>query len=139
MATTSKTHARRGSRSRASGRGAEDAGERDGYDLLGAAIIGVLAGAGLMMLIRRERTPRRRDARALVRMAGKGAARYGRRGFKQVAGRASSLLDHLPIEEIGASLGDQLAAAREAIDDVVADEVKDLRKAIRRQRRRLGV
>lgn len=91
------------------------------------------------MLMRRGSGKRHRGARALVRMAGKGAARYGEHRLKTVAGRTASALDRLPLEDIGASLGDQLAAAREAIDEVVADEVKDLRKAIRRQRRRLGV
>lgn len=109
------------------------------YELIGATIVGMLAGAGIALLLRRRRTMRRRGARAFIRMAGKGAARYGRRHSKRMAGRAASILDRLPMDEIGESLGDQLAAAREAIDQVVAEEVKDLRKAIRHQRKRLGV
>lgn len=92
-----------------------------------------------MMLVRRGRAKHHRGARALVQLAGKGATRYGRHRFKQVADRTASVLDRLPLEDIGAALGDQLAAAREAIDEVVAEEVKDLRKAIHRQRKRLGV
>jgi hypothetical protein len=43
------------------------------------------------------------------------------------------------VEEVGDAIGAYLDAAREAIDDVVAREVKDLRKAVRRQRKRFGV
>lgn len=110
----------------------------EGSELLGAAIVGMLAGAGIAWMLRRRRGSRRYGARALIR-AGKQASRSGRRGAKRLVDRTASALDRLPIEEIGESLGDQLAAARAAIDEVVAEEVKDLRKAIRRQRKRLGV
>jgi hypothetical protein len=56
-----------------------------------------------------------------------------------MARRGEKLLDTLPVEEVGDAIGDYLDAAREAIDDVVAREVKDLRKAVRRQRKRFGV
>jgi hypothetical protein len=49
------------------------------------------------------------------------------------------MIDNLPLEEIGESLGSYLESARETIDDAVARELKSLRKAVRRQRKRLGV
>jgi len=116
----------------------DDDAAHEGNELIGAAIVGMLAGAGIALLLRR-RHGKRYGTRAIVRRAGKNALRYGRRGAKHMAHRTASALDRLPIEEIGESLGDRLAAAREAIDEVVAEEVKDLRKAIRRQRKRLGV
>jgi hypothetical protein len=36
-------------------------------------------------------------------------------------------------------LGDALDSARDAVADVVESELRDLRKAIRRQRKRLGI
>lgn len=49
------------------------------------------------------------------------------------------MLDNLPLEEVGEQIGSYLEAARQTIDDAVAREVKSLRKAVRRQRKRLGV
>jgi hypothetical protein len=41
--------------------------------------------------------------------------------------------------EMDETLRDYLGAAREQIDDVVSSELRDLRKALRRQRKRLGI
>jgi hypothetical protein len=60
-------------------------------------------------------------------------------GARWAARRGEKMLDRLPVEEVGDAIGEYLDAAREAIDDVVAREVKDLRKAVRRQRKRFGV
>ena len=49
------------------------------------------------------------------------------------------MIDNLPLEDIGESLGAYLETARETIDDTVSRELKGLRKAVRRQRKRLGV
>jgi hypothetical protein len=43
------------------------------------------------------------------------------------------------VDTVRAELGDALDSAREAVADVVESELRDLRKAIRRQRKRLGV
>jgi hypothetical protein len=45
----------------------------------------------------------------------------------------------VPREEIRDHVRDYLGKAQEAIDDVVETELKDLRRAIRRQRKRLGI
>lgn len=43
------------------------------------------------------------------------------------------------MEEITDSLGEYVQTAREVIDDTVTHELNDLRKAIRRHRKRLGI
>ena len=72
-------------------------------------------------------------------MAGAAAGRAGRRGAKWAARRGEDLLDRIPVEEITDSLGEYVQTAREAIDDTVTHELNDLRKAIRRHRKRLGI
>ena len=49
------------------------------------------------------------------------------------------LLDRVPVGAVREELGDALDSAREAVADVVESELRDLRKAIRRQRKRLGI
>jgi hypothetical protein len=48
-------------------------------------------------------------------------------------------MDKLPLDDIGERIGDYLDAAKGAIEDTVMGELQDLRKAIRRQRKRLGI
>lgn len=115
-------------------------GERDQYDLLTAAILGVVAGAGIALLFRgrRKRTPGAlaREARD---MAGAAVGRAGRRGAKWAANRSEAMMDLLPVDDIAESVGDYVKSAREAIDDTVSHELNDLRKAIRRHRKHLGI
>ena len=47
--------------------------------------------------------------------------------------------ERVPVDAVREELGDALDAARERVADVVESELRDLRKAIRRQRKRLGV
>lgn len=105
-------------------------------------VMGLAAGAGLTLLLRRGSRARHPAVR-MARVARRGAARAGRSGVARArwaARRGGQVLDRLPsAEEIREQLGDYLETAREAIDDVVSRELKDLRKAIRRQRKRLGV
>lgn len=72
-------------------------------------------------------------------MAGAAAGRAGRRGAKWAARRGEELIDRIPVDEITDSLGEYVQTAREAIDDTVTHELNDLRKAIRRHRKRLGI
>jgi len=72
-------------------------------------------------------------------MAGAAAGRAGRRGVKWAARRGEDLLEQIPVEEITDSIGEYVQTAREAIDDTVTHEMNDLRKAIRRHRKRLGI
>jgi hypothetical protein len=79
---------------------------------------------------------------AAARAASRGAARagrYGAKGAKTVRRRGEELIDRLPMEEIGESLGEYLESARATIDDAVARELNGLRKAVRRKRKRFGV
>ncbi|MDQ2768046.1 MAG: hypothetical protein M3Y30_12920, partial [Gemmatimonadota bacterium] len=63
----------------------------------------------------------------------------GRRGAKWAAQRGEEMLGRIPVDEISDSIGEYVQTAREAIDDTVSHELNDLRKAIRRHRKRLGI
>ena len=140
METTSRPRPTAG-RGRASARGREDQTPRDEFDLLTAMLMGVAIGSAITLLFRRG--PRgQRPVRAVLRAAGTGAAaagRYGARGARWVGERGEELWDRVPADEIVEQVGDYLQAARETINDVVSEELRDLRKAIRRQRKRIGI
>jgi hypothetical protein len=72
-------------------------------------------------------------------MASAAAGKAGRRGAKWAAERGEEMWDRIPFDEIGDSIGEYAQSAREAIDDTVSHELNDLRKAIRRHRKRLGI
>ena len=74
-------------------------------------------------------------AMTAARLAGKS----GRRGARWAAKRGEELWDRVPVDTVREEIGDALDSAREAVADVVESELRDLRKAIRRQRKRLGV
>lgn len=138
MATTMGP--RSGGRGRASnGRDAAGQGDQQ-YDLLTAAILGLAVGAGIAMLVRgrRKRTPRAL-AREAGMMAGAAAGRAGRRGMKWAAQRGEEMLDRIPFDDMGEAISDYAHQAREAIDETVTHELKDLRKAVRRRRKQLGI
>ncbi|HJQ21602.1 MAG TPA: hypothetical protein VJ867_14740 [Gemmatimonadaceae bacterium] len=117
---------------------ADDASDaRDAqYDLLTAALLGAAIGAGTTLLLRRGPSGKRpgaaawRTARTGARMAGRGARIAWERG--------QDLWERVPREEIEEHLRDYASTARDAIDHLVEHELKDLRKAIRRRRRKLG-
>ncbi|HEU4565363.1 MAG TPA: hypothetical protein VFS05_11960 [Gemmatimonadaceae bacterium] len=104
---------------------------REEYDLLIAMGLGLMVGVGVTLLLRRG--PKGRPATMMARAAGRG----GLRGARWAARRGQELVDELPLEQIGDTLGDYITTAREAIDDTISRELKDLRKAVRRQRKRL--
>lgn len=94
-----------------------------------------------MLLVRRPAT--RRVMRPLADIA---ASEAGRRllqaGVGAVSARAMSGAGRAAapmVRDAASHLGDYVRTAREAIDDFLADEVRDLRKAIRRGRRRAGL
>lgn len=86
---------------------------------------------------------RKRTAGALAReageLAGAAAGRAGRRGAKWAARRGEELIDRIPVDDIADSIGEYVHTAREVIDDTVQHELNDLRKAVRRHRKRLGI
>jgi gas vesicle protein len=132
---------RSGGRSRASnGHDGATEGEREQYDLLTAALLGVVAGAGIAILFRGRRKPTARTiARDARDVASDAMGRAGRRGAKWAASRSEQMMDLLPVDDIAESIGDYVKNAREAIDETVSHELNDLRKAIRRHRKHLGI
>ena len=81
-----------------------------------------------------------------ARWAGDRAARGARwagpraaEGVRYAAERGEELIDRIPIDDITEQVRDYVDTARDAINDVVKNELNDLRKAVRRQRKRIGV
>lgn len=143
MATTVKPRAN-GTSDRESDRGRVSDRDQQ-YDLLTAAVLGAVIGAGAALMLRRGPSGRR-PLSPVARAAGGaaiGAARWankrGRRGAKWAARRGGELWDRVPVGAVREELGDALDSARDAVADVVESELRDLRKAIRRQRKRLGI
>ena len=78
--------------------------------------------------------------------AGKNAMKASRRGGRLAARYGSEMWDRIPRDEIRDTVADYrenvtdyLGRAKDAIDDAVESELKDLRRAVRRQRKRLGI
>lgn len=144
MATTT-TRGTRGPRVRGSApAGARaDRGDRDQqYDLLTAALLGAALGAGATLLLRRP--PKRRLIAALPGMAQgaravRGAMKDGRRAAGRARDAGGDLLEQVGDFPVRKAVARMLRSARAHIDETVADEVADLRKALRRRRRRLGL
>lgn len=111
--------------------------EREGeYDLLTAALLGVAVGAAVTYLLRRGPSGRRPLVAGAVGMA------TGARRGAAVLGRRRRSLDERALHamrEAGEQIRDYMGQARETIDDVVDAELRSLRKAIRRQRKRVGL
>jgi gas vesicle protein len=70
-----------------------------------------------------------------ARWAGKRTAR----GYRAARDRGSEIVDDLPIDDMTESVREYVDSAREAINNVVREEMSDLRKAVRRQRKRIGI
>jgi len=67
------------------------------------------------------------------------AAPRAKRGFRNAVDRGGELIDRIPVDDVVEQVRDYVDTAREAINDVVKDELTDLRKAVRRQRKRIGI
>ncbi|MDQ3697642.1 MAG: hypothetical protein M3373_06410, partial [Gemmatimonadota bacterium] len=68
------------------------------------------------------------------------AGTHAARGAAWMQDRGEDALDALPpMDDVVEQVGDYLSAAREAINDTVSEELRDLRKSIRRQRKRIGL
>jgi hypothetical protein len=61
------------------------------------------------------------------------------RGFRAAMERGEELVDRIPVDAMVDQVRDYVDTARDAINDVVKDELTDLRKAVRRQRKRIGI
>src|SRR3954463_9499946 len=126
-------------------RGGAGNGNEHEYDLLTAALIGITIGASVTYLMRRGPSGRRPVSPVFdgigrgAGWAGRKAARYSQRGAKWAARQGEDLWDRVPRDEIREHVSDYVGRAREAIDEMVESEMNDLKRAIRRQRKRLGV
>jgi gas vesicle protein len=133
-----------GASDRVSDRGRANARDQQ-YDLLTAAVLGAMIGAGAALLLRRGPTGRRpispvaRAAGGAAVSAARWAGKGGRQSARWAAKRGEQLWDRVPVDAVREEIGDALDSAREAVANVVESELRDLRKAIRRQRKRLGV
>ena len=67
------------------------------------------------------------------------AGKQSRRGYRAARERGEELVDSIPVEDIADSVREYVDGAKEAINDVVRSEMNDLRKAVRRQRKRIGI
>jgi len=74
-----------------------------------------------------------------AKRAGRGAMVGASRGAKWARAQGSDMLDRIPVDEIEESVRDSVAEARERIDGFVRSELGDLRRALRKQRKRLGI
>jgi hypothetical protein len=141
-----------------------DLDREEQFDLLTAAVIGMALGAGIALLLRRGPegvrpiTPVMRGVGRGARMAGvagltgahwagdvlEPAAKWTRKRAKRGAHWArehgEEFAERLPaLEDVTDGVREYMDAAREAINDTVESEIKGLRKAIRRQRKRVGI
>jgi len=62
-----------------------------------------------------------------------------KRGFRSAVDRGEELVDRIPVDDMVEQVRDYVDTARDAINGVVKDELDDLRKAVRRQRKRIGI
>jgi hypothetical protein len=62
-----------------------------------------------------------------------------KRGLRTAMERGGELVDRIPVDDMVEQVRDYVDTARDAINDVVKDELDDLRKAVRRQRKRIGI
>jgi hypothetical protein len=100
----------------------------DRLDLLAAALIGAAVGAAAALL---SAGPTRRP---IVRGVQRGARRSAALGAA-----ALESLPSAPAREAADALREYIEGARGTIDRTVESELRDLRRAVRRQRKRIGV
>ena len=140
MAPTMEMHPKRAPRVRASVRDDGDGREAQ-YDLLTAALIGAAIGATATLLLRRGPSGRRPIEPVLngAGRAGKSALHASATGAKWARERGGELLDRIPTDRIERDVRDTVGAARDRIDGFVQHELRDLRRALRTQRKRMGI
>jgi hypothetical protein len=142
MATTIPMRPKRGGpRVRESARGNEGGGRDAQYDLLTAALIGAAIGATATLLLRRGPSGERPVAPVVrgAKWAGREAIVAGGKGARWARSRGGDLLDRIPTDEIEENVRETVVDARDRIDGFVRSELEDLRRALRRQRKRLGI
>ncbi|MES2176438.1 MAG: hypothetical protein V4550_01125 [Gemmatimonadota bacterium] len=140
MATTIPIRPKRGPRVRESAREGGDTREAQ-YDLLTAALIGAAIGATATLLIRRGPSGERPLLPVLrgAGRAGKSAFRAGAAGAAWAREHGGELIDRIPADEIESNVRETVGAARDRIDGFMRNELRDLRRALRRQRKNFGI
>ena len=140
MGTAIPTSPKREPRVRESARDGET-GRDAQYDLLTAALIGAAIGATATLLLRRGPSGSRPVTPVLrgAKWAGRGAMAASAAGARWAREHGGELIDQIPADRIEREVRETVGEARERINGLVRHELRDLRKAIRRQRRRLGV
>jgi hypothetical protein len=130
----------------------DDEDREQQFDLLTAALLGAAVGAAVTLLFRTGPSGRR-PIGPVIGAAGRGAryaglaglegARWaGKRtakGYRVARDRGAEVIDDLPLDDVADSVREYVDSAREAINNVVREEMSDLRKAVRRQRKRIGI
>ncbi|HEY5441071.1 MAG TPA: hypothetical protein VIJ90_07325 [Gemmatimonadaceae bacterium] len=140
MATTIPIRPKRGPRVRESARAGAD-GRDAQYDLLTAALIGAAIGATATLLLRRGPSGDRPVAPLFrgARVASTAAMRAGAAGALWAKEHGGELIDRIPVDRIEHDVRETVGAARERIDGFVQQELRDLRRMLRQQRKRMGV
>lgn len=100
-------------------------------------MLGLFVGAGAALLLRRGPSGSRPIEPAW--RAARKAGRLARRGASFAWDRGVDAWDRIPREEIADRLHDYAESARDSIDEFVHSELEDFRRAIRKQRKKLGV
>jgi hypothetical protein len=131
---------KRGPRVRESARVGGD-GRDAQYDLLTAALIGAAIGATATLLLRRGPSGQRPVAPVLrgAKFAGRSAIKAGGVGARWARDRGEELVERIPVDRLEHDVRETVGEARDRIDGFVQHELRDLRRALRRQRKRLGV
>jgi gas vesicle protein len=132
---------RASAREGADGRDAQLDGRDAQYDLLTAALIGAAIGATATLLLRRGPSGDRPLAPVLrsASRAGSRAYRAGAAGAEWARERGGELIDRIPLDRIEHDVRETVGDARDRIDGFVRHELRDLRRAVRQQRKRMGV
>jgi hypothetical protein len=111
------------------------------FDLLTAAVIGAAIGAALTLLvtgISRAASPPPPTLRSRAKQLGEELTQlvpHRRRGW--LPQRKSGARRR--VEASGDRIGEFLHETRDRVNDAVETELRDLRRALRRQRKRIGV
>ncbi len=72
-------------------------------------------------------------------IAGKAALRASRTGARWAREQGGELIDRIPVDRIEHDVRDTVGAARDRIDGFVQHELRDLRRMLRQQRKRMGI